>query len=237
MKALYCKRGSAQPSQLLYNISYPVDMIYHKYIRRDISYNAMIYQRYRLGTHATKMRFLGLLDSLLSSGLTADGLEHLSGDILAHALGDTAGHVGGEVLDDGGSGHAVLGGHLGGGVSDVGGTDKELGISLSLPLAVDGVDGGDDVLDVSAGGILVSGDLLADNNGLGGAVGLGVASLSNGDGLGDGLAEGDNRGNDVMGIGEPVSEEELRVGVSIGRGGGEGGGGQKGETKGNHDSQ
>ena len=71
-------------------------MIYHKYIRRDISYNAMIYQRYRLGTHAIKMRFLGLLDSLLSSsGLTADGLKHLSGDILTHALGDTLGHVGG----------------------------------------------------------------------------------------------------------------------------------------------
>merc|ERR1712080_319435 len=68
----------------------------------------MIYQRYRLGTHATKMCFLGLLDSLISSGLTADGLEHLSGDILAHALGDTTGHVGGDVLDDGGSGHAVL---------------------------------------------------------------------------------------------------------------------------------
>merc|ERR1719450_382697 len=178
----------------------------------------MIYQRYRLGTHATKMRFLGLLDSLLSSSLTADGLEHLSGDILAHALGDTAGHVGGEVLD-------------------VGGTDKELGISLSLLLAVDGVDGGDDVLDVSAGRILVSGDLLADNNGLGGAVGLGVASLSDGDGLRDNLAEGDNWGNDVMGIGEPVSKEELRVGISFGRGGGEGGGGQEGETKGNHDSQ
>ena len=210
-------------------------MIYHKYIRRDISYNAMIYPRYRLGTHAIKMRFLGLLDSLLSSsGLTADGLEHLSGDILAHALGDTLGHVGGDVLDDGGSGHAVLGGHLGGGVGKVGGTDKELGIGLGLPLAVDGVvDSGDDVLDVSAGGVLVSGDVPADNNGLGGAVGLGVASLSDGDGLRDNLAKGDNWGNDVMGIGEPVSKEELRVGISFGRGGGEGGGGQEGETKGN----
>merc|ERR1711944_347759 len=138
------------------------------------------------------MRFLGFLDSLLSSSLTADGLEHLSGDILAHALGDTLGHVGGDVLDDGGSGHAALGGHLGGGVGKVGGTDKELGIGLGLPLAVDGVDGGDDVLDVSAGGVLVSGDLLADNNGLGGAVGLGVASLSDGDGLRDNLAKGDN---------------------------------------------
>merc|ERR1712080_376190 len=180
----------AQPGQLLYNISYPFDMIYHKYIRRDISYNAMIYQRYRLGTHATKMRFLGLLESLLSSSLTADGLEHLSGDILAHALGDTLGHVGG-------------------GVGKVGGTNKELGIGLGLPLAVDGVvDSGDDVLDVSAGGVLVSGDLLADNNGLGGAVGLGVASLSDGDSLRDNLAKGDNWGNDVMGIGEPVSQEE-----------------------------
>merc|ERR1719516_668351 len=195
MKALYCKRGSAQPGQLLYNISSPVDMIYHKYITHDISYNAMIYQRYRLGTHATKMRFLGLLDGLLSSSLSAHGLENLSSDILAHALGDTLGHVGGDVLDDGSSGDTVLGGHLGGGVGDVGGSNKELG------------------------------------------VGLGVASLSNGDGLGDGLAEGDNRGNDVIGIGEPVSEEELRVGVSIGRGGGKGGGGQEGETKGNHDSQ
>merc|ERR1712126_669792 len=145
------------------------------------------------------MRFLGLLDSLLSSSLTADG-------------------------------------HLGGGVGKVGGTNKELGIGLGLPLAVDGVvDSGDDVLDVSAGGVLVSGDLLADNNGLGGAVGLGVASLSDGDGLRDDLAEGDNWGNDVMGIGEPVSKEELRVGISFGRGGGEGGGGQEGETKGNHD--
>merc|ERR1711982_154654 len=188
----------------------------------------MIYPRYRLGTHAIKMRFLGLLDSLLSSsGLTADGLGHLSGDILAHALGDTLGRVGGDVLEDGGSGHAVLGGHLGGGVGNVGGTDKELGIGLSLPLAVV-ADGGDDVLDVSAGGVLVSGDVPADNNGLGGAVGLGVASLSDGDSLRDDLAEGDNRGNDVMGIGEPVSKKELRVGISFGRGGGEGGGGQEG---------
>merc|ERR1719516_545565 len=115
MKALYCKRGSAQPGQLLYNISYPFDMIYHKYIKRDISYNAMIYQRYRLGTHATKMRFLGLLDGLLS------------GDILAHALGDTLGHVGGDVLDDGSSGDTVLGGHLGGGVGDVGGSKGSWG--------------------------------------------------------------------------------------------------------------
>ena len=51
MKALYCKSGSAQPGQLLHDISYPV-MMYHKYIRDDISHNAMIYQRLR--THATK---------------------------------------------------------------------------------------------------------------------------------------------------------------------------------------
>merc|ERR1719516_847682 len=129
MKALYCKRGSAQPGQLLYNISSPVDMIYQKYITHDISYNAMIYQRYRLGTHATKIRFLGLLDGLLSGSLSAHGLENLGGD----------------VLDDGSSGDTVLGGHLGGGVGDVGGSNKELGVSLGLPLAVDGVDGRDDV--------------------------------------------------------------------------------------------
>ena len=180
------------------------------------------------------MRFLGLLDSLLSGGLSADGLEHLSGDILAHALGDTLGHVGGDVLKDGGAGHAVLGGHLGGGVGNIGGSDEELGIGLGLPLAVDmGDDSGDDVLDVSAGGLLVAGDVPANNNGLGGAVGLGVASLANGDGLSDNLADGGSICNNVVGIWEPVSEEELRVGVSISRGGGEGGGGQEGETKGN----
>ena len=182
------------------------------------------------------MRFLGLLDSLLSGGLSADGLEHLSGDILAHALGDTLGHVGGDVLEDGGAGHAVLGGHLGGGVGDVGGTDKELGIGLGLPLAVDvGDDSGDDVLDVSAGGLLDAGDVPADNNGLGGAVGLGVASLANNNGLSDNLADGG--GNDVsiseVSISEPVSKKELRVGVSFGRGGSEGSGGQEGETEGN----
>merc|ERR1711963_965928 len=108
MKALYCKRGSAQPGQLLYNISSPVDMIYHKYITHDISYNAMIYQRYRLGTHANKMRFLGLLDGLLSSSLSAHGLKNLSSDILAHALGDTLGHVGGDVLTMGAPGTQCL---------------------------------------------------------------------------------------------------------------------------------
>ena len=183
------------------------------------------------------MRFLGLLDGLLGGGLSADGLEHLSGDILAHALGDTLGHVGGDVLEDGGAGHAVLGGHLGGGVGNVGGsTDEELGVGLSLPLAVDvGDDSGDDVLDVSAGGLLDAGDVPADNNGLGGAVGLGVASLANNNGLSDNLADGG--GNDMsiseVSISEPVSKKELRVGVSFSRGGGEGGGGQEGETKGN----
>ena len=231
MKALYCKSGSA--CQLLYNISYPVDMIYHKYIRRDISYNAMIYQRYRLGTHAIKMRFLGLLDSLLSSsGLTADGLEHLSGDILTHALGDTLGHVGGHILDDGSSGDTVLGGHLGGGVGDVGGGEEQLGVGLGLPLAK-GVHGGDDVLDVSAGGLLVAGDVPADDDGLGGAVGLGVAPLADGDGLGDDLADGDHVVDEGGGVGEPVSKEELGVGVGVGSGGREGSGGQEGETEGN----
>ena len=112
------------------------------------------------------------------------------------------------------------------------GTNKELGVGLGLPLAK-GVHGGDDVLDVSAGGLLVAGDVPANNNGLGGAVGLGVASLADGDGLSDNLADGGSICNNVVGIWEPVSEEELRVGVSISRGGGEGGGGQEGETKGN----
>merc|ERR1712012_1471915 len=118
----------------------------------------MIYQRYRLGTHATKMRFLGLLNGLLSGSLSAHGLENLSSDILAHALGDTLGHVSGDVLDDGSSGDTVLGGHLGGGVGDVGGGEEQLGVGLGLPLAK-GVHGGDDVLDVSAGGLLVAGDV------------------------------------------------------------------------------
>ena len=182
------------------------------------------------------MRFLGLLDGLggLLSGLSAHGLQHLGGDILAHALGDTLGHVGGDVLEDGGAGHAVLGGHLGGGVGQVGGAKEELGVGLSLPLAVDvGDDGGDDVLDVSASGLLVAGDVPADNNGLGGAVGLGVASLSDDNGLRDDLADGDNVVDVGGGVGQTVSKKELRVGVSVGRGGSEGGGGQEGETKGN----
>ena len=176
------------------------------------------------------MRFLGLLDSLLSGGISADGLEHLSGDILAHALGDTLGHVGGHILEDGSSGDTVLGGHLGGGVGDVGGGEEELGVGLSLPLAI--VAMGDHMLDVSACGLLVSGDVLADNNGFGGAVRLSMASLADNDGLGDDLAEGDvvDEGGSV---GKPVSKEELRVGVSFGRGGSEGSGGQEGETKGN----
>ena len=181
------------------------------------------------------MRFLGLLDGLgLSGGLSAHGLQHLGGDILAHALGDTLGHVGGHVLKDGGAGHAVLGGHLGGGVGHVGGGNEELGVGLSLPLAVDvGDDSGDDVLNVSACGLLVAGDVPANNNGLGGAVGLGVASLSDDNGLGDDLADGDNVVDEGGGVGQTVSKKELRVGVSFSRRGGEGGGGQEGETEGN----
>ena len=180
------------------------------------------------------MRFLGLLDLSLSLGLSADGLEHLSGDILAHLLGDTLGHIGGDILKDGGAGGAVLGGHLGGGVGNVGGSDEELGVGLSLPLAVDmGDDGGDDVLDLLADGVLVAGDVPANNNGLGGAVGLGVASLSDDNGLGDDLADGDNVVDQGGGVGQTVSKKELRVGVSFSRRGGEGGGGQEGETEGN----
>ena len=180
------------------------------------------------------MRFLGLLDLSLSLGLSAHGLEHLSGDILAHTLGDTLGHVGGDILKDGGTGGAVLGGHLGGGVGNVGGSDEELGVGLSLPLAVNmGDDGGDDVLDILADGVLVAGDVPANNNGLGGAVGLGVASLANDNGLSDDLADGDNMVDKGGSICKSMSKEELRVGVSVGRGGGEGGGGQEGETKGN----
>ena len=183
------------------------------------------------------MLFLGLLDSLgLSSGVSTDGLRNLSLDIDAHALGDTLGNIVGDVLDDGSAGHTVLGGHGGGGVGQVGGADEELGVGLSLPLAVNvGDDSGDGVLDVSAGGLLDAGDVPADNNGLGGAVGLGVASLANNNGLSDNLADGG--GNDMsiseVSISEPVSKKELRVGVSFSRGGGEGGGGQEGETKGN----
>ena len=175
------------------------------------------------------MLFLGLLDSLgLSSGVSTDGLGNLSLDIDAHALGDTLGNIMGDVLDNGGAGHTVLGGHLG--VGDVGGGEEELGVGLSLPLAI--VAMGDNMLDVSACGLLVSGDVLADNNGFGGAVRLSMASLADNDGLGDDLAEGDmvDEGGSV---GKPVSKEELRVGVSFGRGGSEGSGGQEGETKGN----
>ena len=177
------------------------------------------------------MLFLGLLDSLgLSSGVSTDGLRNLSLDINAHALGDTLGNIVGDVLDDGSAGHTVLGGHGGGGVGQVGGADEELGVGLSLPLAIVGM--GDDMLDVSACGLLVSGDVLADNNGLSGAVGLSMASLADHNGLGDDFAEGDvvDEGGSV---GKPVSKEELRVGVSFGRGGSEGSSGQEGETKGN----
>ena len=211
-----------------------VVMMYHKYNSDDISYNAMIYHSPLLGTHAIRI-FLSLLNSLgLSSGLSANGLENLGGDVLAHALGDTLGHVGGHILEDGSSGDTVLGGHLGGGVGNIGGSDEELGIGLGLPLAVDmGDDSGDDVLDVSAGGLLVAGDVPANNNGLGGAVGLGVASLSDDNGLGDDLADGDNVVDEGGGVGQTVSKKELRVGVSFSRRGGEGGGGQEGETEGN----
>ena len=175
------------------------------------------------------MLFLGLLDSLgLSSSVSTDGLGNGGLDIDAHALGDTLGNIVGDVLDDGGAGHTVLGGHLG--VGDIGGGEEELGVGLSLPLAIVGM--GDNMLDVSACGLLVSGDVLADNNGFGGAVRLSMASLADNDGLGDDLAEGDvvDEGGSV---GKPVSKEELRVGVSFGRGGSEGSSGQEGETKGN----
>ena len=119
-------------------------------------------------------------------------------------------------------------------MGNVGGSDEELGVGLSLPLAVNmGDDGGDDVLDVSAGGLLVAGDVPANNNGLGGAVGLGVAPLADGDGLGDDLADGDHVVDEGGGVGEPVSKEELGVGVGVGSGGREGSGGQEGETEGN----
>jgi len=117
-------------------------------------------------------------------------------------------------------------------VGDVGGGEEQLGVGLGLPLAK-GVHGGDDVLDVSAGGLLVAGDVPADDDGLGGAVGLGVAPLADGDGLGDDLADGDHVVDEGGGVGEPVSEEELGVGVGVGSGGREGSGGQEGETEGN----
>merc|ERR1719221_2078723 len=120
-------------------------MMYHKYNSDDISYNAMIYHSPVLGTRATRI-FLGLLNSLgLSSGLSANGLENLGGDV---------------------------------------------------------------VLDVSAGGLLVAGDVPADDDGLGGAVGLGVAPLADGDGLGDDLADGDHVVDEGGGVGEPVSKKE-----------------------------
>merc|ERR1712219_94616 len=98
---------------------------------------------------------------------------------------------------------------------------------LAHTLAVNmGDDGGDDVLDILADGVLVAGDVPANNNGLGGAVGLGVASLANDNGLSDDLADGDNMVDKGGSICKSMSKEELSVGVSIGRGGGEGGGGQ-----------
>ena len=117
-------------------------------------------------------------------------------------------------------------------MGDVGGGEEQLGVGLGLPLAK-GVHGGDDVLDVSAGGLLVAGDVPADDDGLGGAVGLGVAPLADGDGLGDDLADGDHVVDEGGGVGEPVSKEELGVGVGVGSGGREGSGGQEGETEGN----
>ena len=178
------------------------------------------------------MLFLGLLDSLgLSSGVSTDGLRNLSLDIDAHALGDTLGNIVGDVLDDGSAGHTVLGGHGGGGVGQVGGADEELGVGLSLPLAIVGM--GDNMLDVSACGLLVSGDVPANNNGLGGAVRLSMASLADNDGLDNDLADGDDVVDEGGSVGKPVSKEELRVGVSFGRGGSEGSSGQEGETKGN----
>ena len=117
-------------------------------------------------------------------------------------------------------------------MGDVGGGEEQLGIGLGLPLADVG-DDGDDVLDVSAGGLLVAGDVPADDHGLGGAVGLGVAPLADGDGLGDDLADGDHVVDEGGGVGEPVSKKELGVGVGVGSGGREGSGGQEGETEGN----
>merc|ERR1712088_819383 len=153
---------------------------------------------------------LGLFDSLgLSSGVSTDGLGNLSLDIDAHALGDTLGNIMGDVLDNGGAGHTVLGGHLG--VGDIGGGEEELGVGLSLPLAI--VAMGDNMLDVSACGLLMSGDVPANNNG-----------------LDNDLADGDDVVDEGGSVGKPVSKEELRVGVSFGRGGSEGSGGQEGET-------
>merc|ERR1711934_698035 len=169
----------------------------------------------------------------LSSGVSTDGLGNLSLDIDAHALGDTLGNIMGDVLDNGGAGHTVLGGHLG--VGNIGGGEEELGVGLSLPLAI--VAMGDNMLDVSACGLLVSGDVPANNNGLGGAVRLGMASLADNDGLDNDLADGDDVVDEGGSVGKPVSKEELRVGVSFGRGGSEGSSGQEGETKGNHGSQ
>merc|ERR1719230_2215478 len=117
-------------------------------------------------------------------------------------------------------------------MGDVGGGEEQLGVGVGfgLPLAKNV---GNNVLDVSAGGLLVAGDVPADHDGLGGAVGLGVAPLADGDGLGDDLADGDHVVDEGGGVGEPVSKEELGVGVGVGSGGREGSGGQEGETEGN----
>merc|ERR550519_2881695 len=98
----------------------------------------MIYQRYRLGTRATKCASYA---SSTASSAAASPQTVLSTSAVtsSHTLLGT--HLVTSVVTSsrmGGAGHAVLGGHLGGGVGNVGGsTDEELGVGLSLPLAVD----------------------------------------------------------------------------------------------------
>ena len=172
-----------------------------------------------------------------SGGLATDDLGHLGGHVLADLGGGALGQGGLHVLDDGGAGNTGLDGVLDHGGGDDGvGAEEVLGVGLGLPLAVGVVAGVRDDLVVGAHGVLVSGHLLANNNILGGAVGLNVALLADHHGLGDGLADGHGdvvvgEGH-VVGIAEPA-EQQLGVGLRLGGGGGQGRGGEEGEAEGN----
>jgi len=160
----------------------------------------------------------------LSADSLGDGSLHVDADLLGHA----GGHVVGHVLDDGLGRGAVLGGHLDGGD----GVGEVVTVAEVVAIAVV-VAGRDGVLHILTDGVLVSGDGAADDHGLGGAVGLGVAALSDHHGLGHDLAEGHH------GVVDQRSVVVAQVAVErVGLGRGKGGGGQRqDEDKLDHDDE
>ena len=188
---------------------------------------------------------------LSGCGLSTDGLVHHGLDIGTDGLGDTGGHVLGHILEDGGTGSAVLGHNLVGNGERGGMVELSVSISLGFSLsladqvgAVSTDNSRDDGLDILADGFLLSDDLLAEHNGLSGALGLGVALLSHHNSLRDNLADRQGHKGGVDGVAQAVAEAKTvavaveGVGISLSSRCGEGGGGQEGDTKSemNHDA-